>query len=121
MQIANMEVEKKILYFLHHLWKRDTLVLYGRYGHEGKSMLLRTLTNLIPKAGVWCQHDLFGKNAVWLRSELISYLAQKRSLICDECDIREGFSYNNTKRWTSGTPVTLKDLRRASSRSWPLY
>lgn len=85
------------------------MVLYGRYGHEGKSVLLKMLTSLIPDASVWCHSDLFGKNCVWPKSEMVNFLAQKRFLICDECEIKDGFSYNNIKRWTSGTPVTLED------------
>lgn len=85
------------------------MVMYGRYGHEGKSVLLKMLSALIPDASVWCSADLFGKQSKWPSSELITLLAQKRFLICDECEIKDGFSYNNIKRWTSGAPVTLED------------
>ncbi|KAG6050979.1 hypothetical protein E4U17_006318 [Claviceps sp. LM77 group G4] len=86
------------------------MVMYGRYGGEGKSVLLKMLSALIPDASVWCGTDLFGKSSKWPpSSELITLFAQKRFLICDDCEIRDGFSYSNIKRWTSGTPVTLED------------
>ncbi|KAK1828582.1 hypothetical protein QBC39DRAFT_393080 [Podospora conica] len=105
------ELLNRILAPLRDDQKHDFLWRVGRvfYRHEGKSILLKMLTTLIPDASMWCSNDLFGKNSKWPSSEIITLLAQKRFLICDECEIKDGFSYNNIKRWTSGTPVTLED------------
>ncbi|KAL9631173.1 MAG: hypothetical protein Q9164_006034 [Protoblastenia rupestris] len=34
-------------------------------------------------------------------------LCQNKILICDECKIMDGFSYNDIKRWTSEAPITM--------------
>ncbi|KAJ0159169.1 hypothetical protein CTA2_10190 [Colletotrichum tanaceti] len=87
----------------------SVIVLYGRYGHEGKSKLAEMITALIPDPSVRVSKDPFRDKSLWLESDAVMNLLEKRFLICDECNNRDGFSYNNVKRWTSGTPVTLED------------
>lgn len=84
----------------------SVIVLYGRVGHEGKTVLATNISRLIPDAVEWVWADLFGKESKWPDADVVMELCQKRILICDECRIEDGFSYNNIKRWTSESPIS---------------
>ncbi|RYO92538.1 hypothetical protein DL764_008121 [Monosporascus ibericus] len=42
----------------------------------------------------------------WPNADLVMKMCEKRVLICDECEIGDGFSYQHIKRWTSNAPVS---------------
>lgn len=82
------------------------MVLYGRDGHEGKSVLAKKISKLIPGTSMWMSEDLIGSESVWPKADAIMTMCEKRLLICDEVDVKNGFSYNNIKKWTSNSPVS---------------
>jgi len=84
----------------------SVIVLYGRYGHEGKTELAKNLTKLLPDAVEWVSEDLFGKTSKWPDADVVMNLCEKRILVCDECKIQDGFNYDHIKRWTSEAPNT---------------
>lgn len=85
----------------------SVIVFYGKVGHEGKTELAKSITRLFGDAVEWVSTDLFGSKSEWPDADLVMRLCQKRILICDECRIEDGFSYNNVKRWTSEAPITM--------------
>lgn len=88
----------------------SVIVFYGRDGHEGKTELAKAITRVFADAVEWVSEDLFGAKSVWPDAETVMHLCEKRILVCDECKIDEGFSYNNIKRWTSEAPVSMKGV-----------
>ena len=86
----------------------SVIVFFGREGHEGKTKLAEAITRILSNAVVWVNEDLFGSKSVWPNADMVMNLCQKRILICDECKIEDGFSYNNIKRWTSEAPITME-------------
>lgn len=86
---------------------QSVITFYGRDGHEGKTKLAEMLTMILTDAVEWVSEDLFGSESKWPDADKIMYLCTKRILICDECNIKDGYSYNNIKRWTSGAPISM--------------
>ena len=84
----------------------SVIVFYGRDGHEGKSELAKNISRIFADAVTWVTEDLFGKESKWPKADAVMELCQYRILVCDECKINDGFSYNNIKRWTSEAPIT---------------
>ena len=82
------------------------IVLYGKNGHEGKSEIAKNITKMLPDAVTWVSEDLFGSGGKWPDVDTIMQLCQSRILVCDECKIKDGFSYDHVKRWTSESPVS---------------
>jgi hypothetical protein len=88
----------------------SVIVLYGKTGHEGKSVLATNVSRILTTGVVWTIADLIGKKASWPKSDEVMRLADKRIIVCDECEIEEDFNYNNIKRWTSGAPIQSDGL-----------
>lgn len=86
----------------------SVIVFYGPTGHEGKTTLAKNLTRLLGGAVMWSTNDLVGSKSVWPSEDVVMTLCEKRILICDECEIENGFSYQHIKRWTSDAPVSFK-------------
>ena len=86
----------------------SVIVFFGKEGHEGKTKLAEAITRILSNAVVWVNEDLFGSDSKWPNADTVMTLCQKRILICDECKIKDGFSYNNIKKWTSEAPVTME-------------
>ncbi|KAG5956619.1 hypothetical protein E4U56_006493 [Claviceps arundinis] len=61
-------------------------------------------------AAKWTVTDLIGKGTKWPDAETVMELAEKRLIICDECDTEDDFNYNNIKRLTSNAPVQSKGV-----------
>lgn len=85
----------------------SVMVLYGKIGHEGKTELAKAISRLMPDAVEWVSEDLFGSKSEWPKVDTVMELCAKRILICDECKIEDGFSYNNVKKWTSQSPISM--------------
>lgn len=86
----------------------SVIVLYGKDGKEGKTKFITAITRMLTNAVEWVTEDLVGKVSEWPSPDTIMYLCDKKFLVCDECKIDEGFSYNNIKRWTSGAPISME-------------
>lgn len=86
----------------------SVMVFFGRDGHEGKTKLADSISRMLSSAIEWVSEDLFGSESKWPKADVIMTLCEKRILICDECKIENGFSYNNIKRWTSEAPITME-------------
>lgn len=84
------------------------IVLYGPEGHEGKTTLAKNISRMLAETVAWMSEDLIGSTSKWPDSDTVMRLCEKRILICDECDIGDGFNYNNIKRWTSNAPISIK-------------
>lgn len=82
------------------------MILYGKDGHEGKSVLAKTISKLLPGTSMWMTDDLIGVKSKWPQPDAVMSMCEKRLLICDEVEIEDGLSYNNIKRWTSNSPVS---------------
>lgn len=82
------------------------MIFYGKDGHEGKSVLARKISKLLPGMSMWMTDDLIGSKSKWPTPDAVMNLCEKRLLICDEVEIEDGLSYNNIKRWTSNSPVS---------------
>lgn len=86
----------------------SVIVMFGRSGHEGKTKLCETITKLLADAVEWVNEDLFGAASKWPDVDTVMELCEKRILVCDECKIKDGFNYDNVKKWTSESPVSMK-------------
>jgi hypothetical protein len=86
----------------------SVIVFYGKDGQEGKTKFITTITRMFTNAVEWVSEDLVGSESKWPNADTIMYLCEKRYLVCDECKIEDGFSYNNIKRWTSGAPISME-------------
>ena len=84
----------------------SVILFYGANGHEGKGTLSTMITRLFPDSTLWMSDDLIGKMSKWPQEDVVMSLCSKRILVCDECQVEDGFSYNNIKRWTSNSPVS---------------
>ncbi|KAI1291213.1 hypothetical protein F5Y03DRAFT_400884 [Xylaria venustula] len=85
----------------------SVIVFYGPSGHEGKTTLAKNLTRLLIGAVMWSSEDLIGSKSKWPSVDVVMKLCEQRVLICDECEIEDGFSYQHIKRWTSDAPVSF--------------
>ena len=78
---------------------------HGASGEEGKSALGLNISRVLGTGARWTVTDLVGKSAKWPGDDTVRKLAEKRLIICDECDIEEDINYNSIKRWASNAPV----------------
>ncbi len=86
------------------------IIFWGPTGEEGKSVLALNISRIFGTGAKWTVTDLIGKGSKWPDAETVMELAEKRLIICDECDIEEDMNYNNIKRWTSNAPVQSKGV-----------
>ena len=86
------------------------IIFWGPTGEEGKSILALNISRIFGTGAMWTVTDLIGKKSKWPDAETVMELAEKRLIICDECDIEEDMHSNNIKRWTSNAPVQSKDV-----------
>lgn len=88
----------------------SVIILWGPTGEEGKSVLALNVSRIFGTGAKWTVTDLIGKSSKWPDAETVMELAEKRLVICDECDIEEDMNYNNIKRWTSNAPVQSRGV-----------
>lgn len=88
----------------------SVIIFWGPTGEEGKSVLALNISRIFGTGAKWTVTDLIGKTSKWPDAETVMELAEKRLIVCDECDIEDDMNYNNIKRWTSNAPVQSKGV-----------
>ncbi|KAF4460194.1 cell division control 48 variant 1 [Fusarium albosuccineum] len=88
----------------------SVIIFWGPTGEEGKSVLALNISRIFGTGAKWTVTDLIGKPSKWPDSDTVMELAEKRLIICDECDIEDDMNYNNIKRWTSNAPIQSKGV-----------
>lgn len=82
------------------------IVSYGLDGHEGKTTLANCLTLWLAGAVMWSSEDLIGYKSKWPKVDDVMRVCEKRILIYHEYKIKDVFSNQHIKRWTSNAPLS---------------
>lgn len=84
-----------------------TILMYGRWGTEGKSAMTLNMTRLFRNVSMWSPVPLTGEKAEWPDAVTLMEMASKRLIIDDESDTSVDVNTTNIKKFNSGSPVEM--------------